>query len=164
MQLTRFTDYTLRVLISVGLNDRKGEKRGVTIGEISAQYGISRNHLMKVVQHLARAGYLETLRGKGGGLRLGIPARKIRLGDVVREVEGGFQLVPCMDRSRSGGCVIAPGCVLKRVLGDALDAFLDVLDRYTLEDLLGPEGHLDGLLGLDAGGLRRRRPRTAPAV
>lgn len=164
MQLTRFTDYTLRVLISVGLNDRRGEKRGVTIGEISAQYGISRNHLMKVVQHLARAGYLETLRGKGGGLRLGVPAGKIRLGDVVREVEGGFQLVPCMDRSQPGACVIAPGCVLKRVLGDALGAFLDVLDRYTLEDLLGPEGRLDALLGLETGERRRRGPRTAPAA
>jgi Rrf2 family nitric oxide-sensitive transcriptional repressor len=161
MQLTRFTDYTLRVLISVGLNDRRGEKRGVTIGEISSQYGISRNHLMKVVQHLARAGYLETLRGKGGGLRLGIPAAQIRLGDVVREVEGGFHIVPCFDRSQPAACVIAPGCVLRGVLGDALGAFLAVLDRYTLEDLLGPEGQLEPLLGHYAGA--RKRKRRAPA-
>jgi len=146
MQLTRFTDYTLRVLISVGLNDRRGGSRGVTIGEISTQYGISRNHLMKVVQHLARAGYLETLRGKGGGLRLASPAADIRLGDVVREVEGGFHLVPCFDPARPGACVIAPACVLKNVLGGALGAFLAVLDGYTLEDLLGPDRQLDALL------------------
>src|SRR5690606_24277021 len=165
MQLTRFTDYTLRVLISVGLNDRKGERRGVTIGEISAQYGISRNHLMKVVQHLARAGYLETLRGKGGGLRLGVPASEIRLGDVAREVEGAFHIVPCFDRTAPGACVIAPACVLKGVLSDALDAFLDVLDRYTLEDLLGPKGRLDGLLDRSAGARKRRRvPSAASAV
>jgi len=166
MQLTRFTDYTLRVLISVGLNDRRGEKRGVTIGEISTQYGISRNHLMKVVQHLARAGYLETLRGKGGGLRLGVPAGKIRLGDVVREVEGGFQIVPCFDRAQPGACVIAPACVLKGVLSDALDAFLGVLDRYTLEDLLGSEGRLDALLAFEPGRRKRKggMPPAAPAA
>jgi len=163
MQLTRFTDYTLRVLISVALNDRKGERRGVTIGEISAQYGISRNHLMKVVQHLARAGYLETLRGKGGGLRLGVPASEIRLGDVVREVEGTFHIVPCFDRATPGACVIAPACVLKGVLSDALDAFLTVLDRYTLEDLLGPKGRLDGLLDRSAGVRKRRRLPSAAA-
>ncbi|HEX6994466.1 MAG TPA: Rrf2 family transcriptional regulator [Gammaproteobacteria bacterium] len=166
MQLTRFTDYTLRVLISVGLNDRKGEKRGVTIGEISAQYGISRNHLMKVVQQLARAGYLETLRGKGGGLRLGVPASQIRLGDVVREVEGAFHIVPCFDRTTPGVCVIAPACVLKGVLNDALGAFLGVLDRYTLEDLLGPEGRLEGLLGRSVREHKgkRRLPRAASAA
>src|SRR5690606_17078284 len=166
MQLTRFTDYTLRVLISVGLNDRKGEKRGVTIGEISAQYGISRNHLMKVVQHLGRAGYLETLRGKGGGLKLGVPASEIRLGDVIREVEGGFQIVPCLDRAAPGGCVIAPACVLKGVLGSALNAFLGVLDRYTLEDLLGTDGRLAELLDGSSGESKRKRraPRAASAA
>jgi Rrf2 family transcriptional regulator, nitric oxide-sensitive transcriptional repressor len=164
MQLTRFTDYTLRVLISVGLNDRGGEKRGVTIGEISAQYGISRNHLMKVVQHLARAGYLDTARGKGGGLRLGMPAASIRLGEVVREVEGGFHLVPCFDNARPGACVIAPACLLKNVLGTALGAFLEVLDRYTLEDLLGPEHRLDALLKSSVGGAKRKRPRATASA
>jgi Rrf2 family nitric oxide-sensitive transcriptional repressor len=163
MQLTRFTDYTLRVLISVGLNDRNGEKRGVTIGQISSQYGISRNHLMKVVQQLGRAGYLQTLRGKGGGLRLGVPARQIRLGDVIREVEGGFPIVPCLDRARPGGCVIAPACVLKGVLGSALGAFLDVLDRYTLEDLLGTDGRLAELLE-GAPREEKRKPRVPRAA
>jgi len=165
MQLTRFTDYTLRVLISVGLNDKRGGKRGVTIGEISAQYGISRNHLMKVVQHLARSGYLETLRGKGGGLRLGVAAAEIRLGDIVREAEGGFPIVPCFGSEGPEACAIAPACVLKNVLGTALGAFLDVLDRYTLEDLLAPDRQLDALLaptGVDE--RRKGRARAVPAA
>lgn len=150
MQLTRFTDYTLRVLISVGLNDKRREKRGVTIGEISAQYGISRNHLMKVVQHLAHSGYLETLRGKGGGLRLARPAAEINLGRVVRDVEGTFHVVPCFDEQRENLCVIVPACVLRNVLGRALAAFLEVLDEYTLEDLLGPDRRLAQLLAAGA--------------
>lgn len=146
MQLTRFTDYTLRVLISVALNDRRGEARGVTIGEIATQYAISRNHLMKVVQVLAHTGYLRTLRGKGGGLRLARPAEAIRLGDVVREVEGGFQIVPCFGPDPASACTIVPACVLRGALGRALTAFLDVLDEYTLADLLGPERELVELL------------------
>jgi Rrf2 family nitric oxide-sensitive transcriptional repressor len=149
MQLTRFTDYTLRVLIAVGVS----RNRGVTIGEISSQYGISKNHLMKVVQHLGRAGYLETVRGKGGGLRLAVPAEDIGLGAVVREAEGGFDVVPCFDRTRPDQCVIAPACVLKGALGRALTAFLGVLDGYTLADLIAPDRRLRSLL---AGG-----PRTA---
>lgn len=146
MQLTRFTDYTLRVLISVGLNDRRGAARGVTIGEISAQYGVSRNHLMKVVQHLAHLGYLRTSRGKGGGLRLARPAAEIGIGAVVREVEGGFPIVPCFGVERDTACTIVPACVLRGALANALDAFLHVLDEYTLEDLLGPERQLTELL------------------
>ncbi|HEX7079737.1 MAG TPA: Rrf2 family transcriptional regulator [Gammaproteobacteria bacterium] len=165
MQLTRFTDYTLRVLISVGLNDRRGGAKGVTIGEISAQYGISRNHLMKVVQHLGRAGYLETSRGKGGGLRLAVPAAEIGLGDVVRDVEGGFHVVPCFDPSQPEACVIAPACMLRNVLGGALGAFLEVLDRYTLEDLLRPGERLHALLGGQRpSGVRKRRPRATPTA
>lgn len=165
MQLTRFTDYTLRVLISVGLNDKRGERRGVTIGEISTQYGISRNHLMKVVQHLGRAGYLVTLRGKGGGLRLAVPAAEINLGSVVRNVEGGFYIVPCFDDQRTDRCVIAPACVLKGVLGQALTAFLHVLDGYTLADLLGPDRDIATLLTTADGAkpARGRPPNGAAA-
>ncbi|HEU4620274.1 MAG TPA: Rrf2 family transcriptional regulator [Gammaproteobacteria bacterium] len=158
MQLTRFTDYTLRVLISVGLS---GE-RGVTIGEIADQYGISRNHLMKVVHALGRTGYLDTLRGKGGGLRLAVPAEEINLGRVVREAEGGFTIVPCFDRDNPEMCTIAPVCVLKGVLRDALQSFLDVLDRYSLADLLGPKASLQKLLSKAAppsDGARRRAAR-----
>lgn len=158
MQLTRFTDYTLRVLISVAVSD----KGGITIGAISEQYGISRNHLMKVVQQLGHLGYLETVRGKGGGLRLAIPASEIRLGDVVRDVEGGFEIVPCFDKTRPDICVIAPACVLKGVLRGALNAFLAVLDGYTLEDLIGPRRPLRDLLALRAEA--KSRPRRARAV
>jgi len=165
MQLTRFTDYTLRVLISVGLNDKRRAARGVTIAAISGQYGISRNHLMKVVQQLAHAGYLETLRGKGGGLRLAVPASEINLGRVVRDVEGPFHVVPCFDEEREDRCVIVPACVLRNVLGKALGAFLDVLDGYTLEDLLGPDLELASLLAAgaaeDRGPVRRTKRMIA---
>jgi Rrf2 family nitric oxide-sensitive transcriptional repressor len=146
MQLTRFTDYTLRTLIAVGV-DTEG---GVTIADIAARYGISKNHLMKVVQHLARAGYLETVRGRGGGLRLAVPAERIGLGAIVREVEG-FEIVPCFGAERRAveACAIAPACVLKGALGRALTAFLDVLDEYTLADLIGPDRRLRRLLALD---------------
>jgi Rrf2 family nitric oxide-sensitive transcriptional repressor len=155
MQLTRFTDYTLRVLISVGLS---GE-RGVTIGEIADQYGISRNHLMKVAHSLGRAGYLETLRGKGGGLRLAIAPGDINLGRVVRETEGPFTVVPCFDAANPDMCTIAPVCVLKGVLHDALKAFLQTLDGYSLADLLAPKHGLQGLLG--AALERNRAPASA---
>ncbi len=151
MQLTRFTDYTLRTLIAVGI----GKPGGVTIAEISSRYGISKNHLMKVVRHLGHAGYLETVRGRGGGLRLALPPERIGLGDVVREVEG-FGIVPCLDASASASapCAIAPACVLKGALSRALVAFLEVLDEYTLADLIGPDRRLRRLLSLDGGPAR----------
>jgi Rrf2 family transcriptional regulator, nitric oxide-sensitive transcriptional repressor len=154
MQLTRFTDYTLRVLISVGLS---GE-RGVTIAEIADQYGISRNHLMKVVQNLGHSGYLETLRGKGGGLRLAVAAADINIGDVVRQAEGGFTIVPCFDPDNPNMCAIVPACRLKGVLQDALQGFIGVLDRYTLADLLRPKASLQALL---AKNLDRNRNRAS---
>lgn len=146
MQLTRFSDYTLRVLIAVGLSD----EQGTTIGEIADQYRISRNHLMKVVHHLSHAGYLQTTRGKGGGLRLAKPADEIRLGDVLRYTEGVFALVPCFDAAVEPRCAIEPACVLKRVLGAGLAAFLDVLDRHTVADLLEPRQRLKRLLSGEA--------------
>lgn len=152
MQLTRFTDYTLRVLIAVGVSNN----RGVTIGEISSQYGISKNHLMKVVQHLGRSGYLETLRGKGGGLRLAVAPDEINLGEVVRETEE-FEIVPCFDRSQPAQCLIAPACVLKGALGRALGAFLAVLDGHTLADLIAPDRRLRSLLARGARSTREVR-------
>jgi Rrf2 family nitric oxide-sensitive transcriptional repressor len=146
MQLTRFTDYTLRVLIAVGVS-REG---GITIGDISQRYGISKNHLMKVVQHLGRSGYLETVRGRGGGLSLALAAEDINIGRLVREVEGGFPIVPCFEGGRKPACVIAPACVLRGVLGQALEAFLAVLDACTLADLLGPQNELRKLLAADS--------------
>ena len=130
MHITRHTDYALRVLIYVAL---KGEAQS-TIGEIADCYDISKNHLMKIVQSLNAKGYLVAQRGKHGGLRLqGDPAR-INLGALVRDTEQDLALVECFDQP--GNCLITPACQLKHVLAEALEAFFQVLDRYTLADLL----------------------------
>lgn len=141
MRLTTFTDYCLRVLMYVGT--REGELS--TIDEIASCYGISRNHLMKVVYRLGRMGYIETLRGKGGGIRLARDPADINLGTLVRQTEEDLALVECF-QSPPGGCRISPVCVLKGALGEALDAFLEVLDGYTLADLLVPRTQLASLL------------------
>lgn len=130
MHITQHTDYALRVLIYVGSNPN----RLSTIAEIAQRFDISRSHLMKVVNALAREGVLDSLRGKGGGLRLARAPGEIVVGDVVRRMERGFELVECL--GRSGTCLLDPGCRLKRALSEALDAFLGVLDGYTLQDLL----------------------------
>lgn len=133
MQLTTFSDYAFRVLIYLG-----SAPHGLaTIADIAAAYGISENHLMKVVHQLARLGYVETVRGKGGGMRLARAPAAINVGEVLRATEDGFQLVECMGDGQSD-CRIAPACALKGVLGEATAAFLKTLDRYTLADLLRP--------------------------
>jgi len=137
MRLTTFTDFSLRVLIFVAL---KGEERA-TIPEISSAYGISRNHLMKVVHGLSRAGFLRTVKGRGGGIALARPAREIRVGEVVLAMEDGFALVECFDREHNR-CVITGSCVLKHALNDALAAFIAELDKRTLADLVAPEALL----------------------
>lgn len=142
MQLTKFTDYSLRVLIAVGV----GSRRSVTIADISTQYGISKNHLMKVAQQLGALGYLDTVRGRGGGLRLAVPPAEVNIGRLVRQVEGTFHIVSCFDATGTSPCVIAPACVLKGVLHRALGAFIEALDEYTLEDLLAPQRELEKLL------------------
>lgn len=131
MQLTRFSDYTLRVLIYLALHP----DRLATIEELADAYGISRGHVMKVVHHLGRRGYVETLRGRGGGLKLARPPERIRVGEVVRGSEENLVLVECFEPA-TNGCRIAPACTLHPVLREALDAFLGVLDRYTLDDLV----------------------------
>jgi len=106
-----------------------------TIEEISRAYGISKAHLMKVVHELGRAGLVETTRGRGGGLRLARRPDEIVVGDVVRRTEDKMDLVECFDPDTSQ-CRIEPACRLRGVLGEALDAFLTTLDRYTLADLV----------------------------
>lgn len=147
MQLTTFTDYTLRVLISVAANDAE---RPCTIPAISRQYGISRNHLVKIVHHLSQTGYLTTSRGKGGGIRLAKPPSEIRIGDVIRDAETHFNIVPCFSAAGQGDCAIEPACSLKRVLQEAVQAFLAVTDKYTLADLLRPKRRLQALLAVNA--------------
>lgn len=131
MRLTQYTDFSIRVLIYLGLYP----DRRCTIQEIADGYRISRNHLMKVVQQLAQAGYVESMRGSGGGLRLGKPVDQINLAEVVEEMEPDFGLVECFRENNQ--CVITPACRLPPMLARATRAFLDVLRDYTLADLLG---------------------------
>lgn len=130
MRLTRYTDYALRTLIYLGLN----EPRQSSIGEIARAYGISENHLTKVVHQLGRLGLVRTIRGRGGGLRLALDPAEIVVGAVVRRTEEDLALVECFS---GGACAITPSCRLRRALGEALAAFLAVLDGYTLADLIG---------------------------
>ncbi len=143
MRLTTFSDYTLRVLIYLGAHD----DRLATVGQIANAYGISANHLMKVVHYLAQAGYIETTRGKGGGMRLGLAPEQINIGEVVRGTEDNRKLVECFDRD-SSDCRIESACVLRGVLAKALDAFMCSLDAYTLADLLVPKARLSNMLVL----------------
>lgn len=132
MRLTQYTDYSFRVLIYLGLRP----DRRCTIREISEAYGISRNHLMKVVQQLAAEGYVESTRGVGGGLMLAHAPDQFGIGDVVRAMEPDIGLVECMRPKNE--CVITGACRLYGMLGEARDAFFEVLDRYTLADILEP--------------------------
>ncbi len=141
MRLTTFSDYSLRVLMYLGVHS----ERLTTIGEIAGAYGISENHLMKVVHHLAQHGYIETTRGKGGGMRLARSPEKINVGEVVRGTEGKLTLVECFDREASG-CRIEPACVLKGVLARAVAAFFAALERHTLADLLVTKPRLAKML------------------
>jgi Rrf2 family transcriptional regulator, nitric oxide-sensitive transcriptional repressor len=136
MKLTTFTDYSLRVLIYLAAQPG----RRATISEVAGAYRVSENHLVKVAHFLGRKGWLRNVRGKGGGLELGLPAQRIVLGDVVRCTEGQAAVAECFGED-GGDCCIAPGCRLKGILAEAVAAFHAVLDRYTLADLAsnGPE-------------------------
>jgi len=126
VRLTRYTDYSLRVLIHLALND----DRLCSIGEIARTYDVSHNHLMKVVNALAHDGFIETVRGRAGGMRLARPAEKISVGEVVRRTEEGFQLADC------SGCTLSPACGLTGVLAKGMQAMMAVFDSYTIADLL----------------------------
>jgi len=146
MRLTRLTDYSYRVLIYLAAN---GERQ-VTIREIAASYSISRNHLMKVANLLARNGFVRAVRGRGGGLTLARAPSEINMGDVARKLEEDFAVVECF--TGSGRCRIEPGCRLKPLLGRAVDAFLHELDTATLADIVGEPAAIVHLLA---------RPRRA---
>lgn len=131
MRLTQYTDFSIRVLIYLGLHP----DRRCTIQEIAESYGISRNHLMKVVQQLASAGFVTSTRGSGGGLILPRAPEQINLADVIAEMEPDFAMVECFRENNQ--CVITPACRLPSMLARATRAYLDVMRSYTLADLLG---------------------------
>jgi Rrf2 family nitric oxide-sensitive transcriptional repressor len=143
VQLTTYTDYSLRTLMALAVV--APEK--LTVGEISQAYGISQHHLLKVVQQLSGLGYLETTRGKSGGVRLARPPQQIRIGTLVRQVEPELGLVSCL-RSGDEPCVLAPMCRLSRLLREATEHFLAELDQHTLGDLIQPKTQILSLLQL----------------
>ncbi len=131
MKLTLYTDYSLRVLMYLGTRvpDEK-----VQIDEISKYYGISKNHLTKVVHHLSRLGYIHTVRGRGGGIMLKYKPEDLNVGEIVRNTEDNFYMAECFRPDNE--CVLTPVCGLKFVLNDALNNYLKTLDQYTLQDIL----------------------------
>lgn len=139
MKLTRYTDYAVRVMIHLGIQDGQLS----SIAEIAERYGISHNNLMKVVQDLAASGFVETVRGRNGGLRLARRAGEINLGALIRHTEGQTALLDC------SGCLIAPACGLPPILAEAMRAFFAVLDKYTVADLLGKRRELRRLFGFE---------------
>jgi Rrf2 family nitric oxide-sensitive transcriptional repressor len=132
MRLTKYSDFALRTLIYVATAERR-----CTIDEIAQSYAIPKNHLVKVVNQLATLGFVRSVRGKGGGLELAYEPSSINLGDVVRATEQSFDLVECF--STENQCVLTPSCKLAAIFTEALDQFLQVIDEYTLEDVLAPK-------------------------
>lgn len=146
MRLTDYTDYSLRVILYLAARDEGLS----TIQEISDAYGVSKNHLMKVVQQLGELGWVETVRGRNGGLRLAAASRALTVGEIIRATETDFALVGCFPDSKGErrGCVIDPQCRLKQVLEAARSAFFAELDRHTVAELVEPPGKLAALLGI----------------
>lgn len=143
MRLTTYSDYALRVLMYLAL-----KSDGLsTIAEIAGSYNVSEAHLMKVVHHLGVAGYIETVRGRGGGLRLAKPVEAIGLAEIIRMTEPDMAIVSCL-KPLNAPCKINPSCVLKRAMERAQQAFMEVLEGYTLADLVAPRGRLSNLLGI----------------
>ena len=145
MRLTTMTDYALRLLMYVG----QRPDRLCTIAEVAGAYGISEAHLMKVTHQLGLAGWLETVRGKGGGMRLAASPADINLGEVVRSIEPDFSLVDCLTTGSS--CTLNGSCRLTGIVSEALQSFMAHLDRYSLADVLPP---------LPVAGGARHRPVT----
>lgn len=158
MRLSEYTDYTLRVLMFCAAHP----DRQITIAELAEHHGVSKNHLMKIVNDLARQGVLETTRGRGGGLRLLKQPADIRVGDVVRSSETDFRLVECFD-DNTNSCSLTPSCRLKGVFHAALQAYFKELDRVTLVDITGPLLPARGA-GTASRGARAAVPIRAPAT
>lgn len=137
MRLSSYSDYSLRVLMQAALC---GPER-ITVEEVADVFGISRHHLARIVHDLGRKGYLQTHRGLGGGFTLAVPPEMIRLGEVVRFGEESDKVIACED-GWDQPCRIVPACRLKGILDEAAGAFFEVLDGYTLADLIKRPGKL----------------------
>lgn len=147
MQLTMHTDYALRLLIYLAIH----EDRPATVQGVADAYRVSANHMAKVAQRLTQLGYVHSTRGRGGGLRLGVPPESINIGTLIRQTENTLALVACFEENSH--CPIEPECGLKRVLKKAQGAFLMELSRHTLADLVAKPQRLATLLvhGVDVG-------------
>ncbi|HAU1183243.1 TPA: Rrf2 family transcriptional regulator [Legionella pneumophila] len=140
MQLTQFTDYSLRALIYIAL-----KKGSCTVKDITDAYSISNNHLIKIIHNLSKMGLIKTMRGKNGGILMAASPETINLGQLIMELEPNFDLVPCFNKEKAN-CCIAPACKLKSVLYEAQRAFLQILEQYTLADVLHNPSELSVLL------------------
>lgn len=158
MRLTVYTDYALRLLMYLAVKD----DGLATIAEVAESYGISKNHLMKVAHQLGIAGYVGTVRGKGGGMRLARRPNDIVIGEVVRRTEPDMALVPCF-APENESCAIFPNCALRGALSKARDAFLSALDGHTLADLIRSRAPLRRLLAFkpDGKAVRHRHAQRA---
>ncbi|MBK6489795.1 MAG: Rrf2 family transcriptional regulator [Gemmatimonadetes bacterium] len=143
MRLTRFTDNALRALVFLALRPEETP----TVGAVARKMGMSEDHLLKVVQRLSRLGFVRTVRGRKGGMRLARAADTIVVGEVIRRTEDNLALVPCFEPAHDG-CPIASACGLAPALDEALQAFLATLDRYTVADLIARHGELLELTGI----------------
>lgn len=148
MRLTIYSDYALRSLIFLAV---RNETQLANISDIATAYGISKNHLTKVIHHLAKAGYIHSTRGKHGGICLAKPPEQINIGTLIRLTEQDFAIVTCLNPPATSSiplinadsrCVITPACQLKGVFAQAMNAFLAVLDDYTLADIIGNKDEL----------------------
>ena len=145
MQLTLYTDYSLRVLVYLSIN----QERSATISEIADFYKISRNHLVKVVHNLSLKNYIISTRGKGGGLRLARKPDQINIGLVVRDTEPNFNIVECFNEESINNCSVEPICKLKGILGQATKQFLNKLDEYAISDILSNNSDNVNIVELD---------------
>ncbi len=159
MRLTVYTDYTLRVMMYLATSYPRGET--ATIVEIATAYGISRSHLMKIVNELSQNGFVEALRGRSGGVRLARPPDEISVGELVRMAEKDFTVVPCHEKGGETHCVILPACNLKRVMRRAIDAFIGELDKVTLAQTLTVPSVAAALLHIGAPRRRMALPRPS---
>ncbi|MCW8386407.1 Rrf2 family transcriptional regulator [Fluoribacter dumoffii] len=154
MQLTQFTDYSLRALIYIAIR-----RTTCTIQDIACVYDISHNHLIKIIHNLSKLGIIKTIRGKNGGIMMAKNPAEINLKTLVTKLEPHFDLVPCFNKEKAN-CCIAPTCKLRKILLDAQEAFFSVLEQFSLEDIIHKKIELYPLLNLTSKGESDARNKT----